>query len=227
MKPITLLTIASMALFGTVAVSHAASVSYTSDISGSYYVDAAGDTPSCPPSGCTGLGSYGGVFTDTGTGIVFSGSPTFTDTISASAGLSELRDVSGADTDPLFPSGVMLFAADYTATINIPVTGNYTFGFGSDDAGYLLVNGSRIAAEPGLNGYPGLLPYSVFLTAGTGTIEVQYANEAAAGAVVALQLGTTPLPSTWVMMLTGLTALGFLAFRRKISPSALLGDLSA
>ena len=86
-----------------------------------------------------------------GVGISFS-DPFLTDSIS---GIRELRDISGPGT-PNFPSGSLAFGADYTATIIVPTSGTYTFGFGSDDAGYLFFGGNLIGFEAGPNGYPGL-----------------------------------------------------------------------
>ncbi len=170
------------------------------------------------------------------------------DTIAGASGISELRDIPtaganpSADTDPNWPTGSSIFGARFYAKIDVPSTGYYTFGFGSDDAGYVYINGTLIAAEPGLNGYPGLVPYTVYLTAGIDKLTVYYANESGPGAVLALALGTlvgscpltcvtvtdtpatppsflnltsTPLPTTWTTMLTGLGALGLLGLRRK------------
>jgi hypothetical protein len=151
----------------------------------------------------------------TSEGITFTGTPA---QISTNVnGISKLRDIGGADTDPNWISGSDAFAADITATITATSAGNYSFGFGSDDAGYVFINGNLISSvtESGPNGYPGLVPFTVALNAGANTLEIQYDNIYGGGAVVNFQ--AVPEPATWAMFLIGFSGVGFMMrnLRRK------------
>jgi hypothetical protein len=148
-------------------------------------------------------------FNDTGNNIVF-GTSYMTDLVS---GISELRDLGGGDTDPNWPDAGIEFAADFTATIDVPKAGDYTFNFGTDDAGYLFINGVLIANQGGVHGI-GILPYTVFLPAGDLSLEVQYDNILCCGAVAFLGL-PVPEPDTLGLLGLALISVGGLGMRRK------------
>jgi hypothetical protein len=173
-----------------------------------------GETKASPVSvtytGPVSVTYYSGFSENPGVGISFS-SPFATDSIS---GISEFRDVGGSDTSAIWPSASLSFGADFTANISVSTTGTYSFGFGTDDAGYLLIGGTLIASQPGAHSWPGNIPYLAFLTAGVHSLEVQYDNILCCGAVVSLVL-PTPLPASWIMMLTGLVGFGLAAYRRR------------
>ena len=76
---------------------------------------------------------YSSGYTDTGSDITFTGSPSSTDTAPS---ISELRDYyAGVDSDPLWPDASVVFGADFLTQIDVPSTGNYVFQFGADDGG--------------------------------------------------------------------------------------------
>jgi hypothetical protein len=154
-----------------------------------------------------------GTYTETpGVGITFTGPVAAVDT--NIIGISELRDVGGSDTAPNWIGGSSVFGADITATITAPSAGMYSFGFGSDDGGYVFINGNLIPSviESGPNGYPGLVDFSVHLNKGSNSLEIQYDNIYGPGAVVALS--AVPEPATWAMLLLGFAGLGIAAHRR-------------
>ncbi len=176
-------------------------------------------------------------FTETpGVGITFA-TPIFSDTFPGP--ISELQDVRGTNTDPNFPTCTPIcspltsgsaFGADFTATINVATSGTYTFGFGSDDAGYLFIGGTLIGFEAGPNGFPPaggtvpdghgnlLLGFSDTLTAGNYSLEIQYANILCCGQVLEVVLPTTtatPLPAALPLFAGGLGVIGLLTRRRR------------
>jgi hypothetical protein len=165
----------------------------------------AGSEPTPIPDPYTGY-NYGNYTETAGSGITFTGAPFLTD--SGVNGISEMRDLSGTDTDPNWPDGSSVFAADITASITAPTAGNYTFGFGSDDAGYVFINGNLISSvsESGPSGFPGLQLFSVPLSAGANNLEIQYDNIYGGGAVVDFQ--AVPEAATWAMMLLGVGVMG-------------------
>ena len=143
-------------------------------------------------------------YTDTGAGIVFNVPPDQTDTGLPS--VDNTMDVGGANTDPGWPGAGQVFGADFTSTISVPGDGTYGFRLGSDDAGYLFIDGKLIISRPGANGF-GKTFGSDFLTGGVHTLEVQYDNSFCCGAAVQLQAGV-PEPATWGLMLIGFGGLG-------------------
>jgi hypothetical protein len=152
-------------------------------------------------------------FTDTGSGITFSGSPNLTTTLAVGA-TGFYYDWNSGDIPGYNASNV--FAADFSGDLSVAASGIYTLSFGSDDAGYLYVNGTQVASEPGAHGFYAVGP-SVFLHAGLNPFEIQYDNIYCCGAVTSLQLpsGVTevagvPESSTWALMLLGLGGLGAL-----------------
>jgi hypothetical protein len=155
---------------------------------------------------------YYGSFNETpGTGITFSD---LLSTDNFAAPISELRDVGGSDTDPNWLPGTTLFGATMTAIFTVSTTGNYNFNFGSDDAGYLFVDGNLLAALPGPRGYSPA-NYTDFLATGQfHEAVIEYANEAAPGAVLSLGISAVPEPSTWAMMVLGFAGLGLVGYRR-------------
>ncbi len=183
----------------------AAGVTYVGPVSVSYY-------SSTGQTGCTGPSSQNcsyGDYTDTGTGITFTDASSTTDQIGA---ISELRDYyAGADSDPNWPSATFAFGADFTATISAPTTGDYTFNFGTDDGGYLLIDGDVVANQGGIHAIA-FQDYVVNLTAGTHTLEVQYDNVLCCGAIAYVglngALAPVPEPASWALMVLGLGAVG-------------------
>jgi hypothetical protein len=175
-------------------------------------------------------------FTETpGVGITFA-NPILSDTFSGP--ISELKDVGGSNTDPNFPTctpscggptGGGPFGADFTATINVPTSGTYQFGLGSDDAAYLFINGTLVGYEAGPNGFPpagGTLPdgngflllsFSDTLAAGNYSLEIQYANILCCGQVLELVLpgSVTPIPAALPLFAGGLGVIGLLTRRRR------------
>lgn len=181
--------------------------------------------------------TYYNNFTETpGVGITFS-DPIGTSTFSGP--ISELRDVGGSNTDPSFPTCTPscgpptfgnAFGADFTATINVATSGTYNFGFGSDDAGYLFINGVLVGYEAGPNAFPPfggtipdgsgnlLLSFADTLAAGNYSLEIQYANILCCGQVLELVLPTTtatPLPAALPLFASGLGALGLFGWRMR------------
>jgi hypothetical protein len=142
-------------------------------------------------------------YTDTGSGIDFHQPPDITNTIAA---VDEMADFGGSNSDPLFPGHNFVFGADYTGSINAPVAGTYKFFLGSDDAGYLFIDGALIVARPGANGFSRSYGTAT-LTPGVHALEVQYDNSFCCGAGLQLGLGV-PEPSSWALMTLGFGGLG-------------------
>lgn len=154
--------------------------------------------------------TYYNNFSETpGAGIAFS-DPFGADSMTS---VSELRDIGGADSAPHWPDGSVQFGADFTGVLNAPATSAYTVAFGTDDAGYLFIDGALAAAQPGLHGISiGL--YSTHLTAGDHSFEIQYDNGGGGGAVAQFRPGV-PEPSTWALMIGGLGLVGSTLRRRR------------
>jgi PEP-CTERM motif len=159
---------------------------------------------------------YGNFNENVGSGITFSNP-------FASETMSSISELNGATT-PLWPSGNSAFGADFKSSISVPTTGDYTLDFGVDDAGYVFIGNVLVASLPGANGFS-LQPYTVHLTAGVNSFELQYANYECCGAFVKLDLPSgvsfvasgVPEPSTWAMMILGFAGVGFMAYRRRSS----------
>ena len=160
-------------------------------------------------SGPTSVTYYNGFVENPGVGIQFS-NPFGTDTMTT---VSELRDIGGSDSVPHWPNGSVLFGADFTGLLNATATGDYTVSFGTDDAGYLFIDGALAAAQPGLHGI-GVGLYTAHLTAGDHSFEVQYDNGGGGGAVAEFRPGV-PEPATWGLMLVGFGAIGAVLRRRQ------------
>ena len=136
-------------------------------------------------------------------GVVVNGSTVVTDAISS---IHETADYGGTNSDPNWPGGLIAFGADFTGTINATTAGTYTFAFASDDASYVFINGALVADEIGPHGLPGLADFSVPLTAGANTLEVQYDNDECCQAAIEFQ--AVPEPAAWALMLVGFSGLG-------------------
>jgi hypothetical protein len=143
-------------------------------------------------------------YTDTNSsaGITFNQGPDFTDTISA---IPELADLGGTNSDPSWPGAFSVFAADFTTTMFAPTSGKYTIKFGTDDAGYLYVDGNLVAAQPGAHGISPQT-YTVSLGSGLHSVEVQYDNSFCCGSIV--QFASVPEPSSWGLMIVGVASVG-------------------
>lgn len=196
-------TIRTMALatglmLGAAASAHASGFTYGSPVTINYW----NGTLSCPGGVCDQANF--GEYQDTGTAITFNQPPDSTDTVSA---IPELRDVGGADSDPAWPLAGVVFGADITTTINVTHAGTYNILFGTDDAGYLYVDGTQIAALPYARGISSSV-YSDFLTAGSHSVEIQYDNIFCCGAVV--QFANAPEPQSWGLMIVGVAGVGAL-----------------
>jgi PA14 domain len=150
--------------------------------------------------------TYYSTFNDTGSSITMS-DPFQTDVISS---IHENRDIGGGDTDPNWPNGGTLFAADFTSTFDAPTSRTYTFTMGTDDGGYLFVDGNLAINQGGSHGIT-FDSDSLFLSAGPHSIELQYDNTACCGAVVDLAV---PEPGGWSLLLVGLFGVGALLRRR-------------
>jgi hypothetical protein len=152
---------------------------------------------------------YTSGYTDTGTSITFTGSPVSVDQISS---ISELRDYyAGQDSDPNWPSAANPFGADFTAEVDAPTSGTYTFAFGVDDGGYLLVDGSLVANQGGTHAID-IQNYTVTLSAGLHSLEVQYDNVLCCGAIAYVGLNGAPAPApepaSWSLLITGIGGMG-------------------
>lgn len=181
--------------FGAAAAADAASdLTYASPVTASYYA---------------GIFNFPDTFNfvnyvDTGTDITFGVAPFATDIIPS---IHETADIGGYNSDPSWPGAFNVYAADFTTTINAGHTAKYGIGFGTDDAGYLFIDGNLVAGLPGAHGYTYAV-YNTVLTAGVHTLEVKYDNSFCCGAVANLALGV-PEPATWALMLAGFGGLGF------------------
>jgi PEP-CTERM motif-containing protein len=163
--------------------------------------------------------TYYSTFTENiGTGITFS-NPFATESLGS---ISELRD-QGGTSSPQWLAGTQFFGADFVTSINVSSTGTFKFDFGTDDAGYLFIDGKLVAQQQGpFHGYF-LVPNFINLTAGIHSLELQYDNAACCEAVANVVLpegisyvaSAVPEPSTWAMMILGFAGIGFVAHRRR------------
>lgn len=123
------------------------------------------------------------------------------------------------------PSAADVFAARFTGSISAPSAGAYNFTFGSDDAGYLFIDGALIGALPGTHSYAASI-FPATLSAGSHSLEVQYYNTFCCGSVVTLKLDPAvtfdppatdgvPEPATWAMMIAGFGLVGGTMRRRR------------
>jgi large repetitive protein len=72
------------------------------------------------------------------------------------------------------------FGADITGTINTPAAGTYSFNLGSDDGSELFIDGNPVINDGGEHNFQSMSG-SVFLTAGTHQLEVQFFNGSGGG----------------------------------------------
>ena len=117
-----------------------------------------------------------------------------------------------------WPDGSILFGADITGSLLAPTAATYDLAFGTDDAGYLFIDGVQVAAQPGLHGIQ-VIDYFAALSGGVHSFEIQYDNGGGGGAVAQFDPGDAvagvPEPAAWALMLTGFSGLGALLRRRR------------
>lgn len=161
---------------------------------------------------------YFGSFTDTGTSITFS-NLLFSDVYSGTAaGIKNDRDLGGTNSDPLWPDAGINFGADVSTQFLAPTSQTYRLSLGSDDGGYMFVDGVLAINNGGIHGIV-TLTQDIFLTAGLHNIEVQYDNVFCCGAVLDFSVGTVPEPTSWAFMILGVAGIGF-AMRRRVTVTA-------
>jgi hypothetical protein len=119
------------------------------------------------------------------------------------------------------PSASCSFGAQFTGVLDVATTGNYDLTFGSDDAGYLFIDGDLVLALPGQHGY-GTNSVPISLSAGQHSFEVQYYNGPCCGAQIGFFLDDgvefgegVPEPATWAMMIAGFGLSGAALRRRR------------
>jgi hypothetical protein len=166
-------------------------------------------------SGPISVTYYSTFLEDPGVGISFA-DPFGGDTM---ASVDELRDIGGTDSAPNWPDGSIEFGADFTGSLTAASAGTYDVAFGTDDAGYLFIDGVQVAAQPGLHGI-GVTDYSAVLAAGSHSFEIQYDNGGGGGAVAQFIPGDligagVPEPASWTLMLLGFGGLGVILRRRR------------
>jgi hypothetical protein len=160
------------------------------------------------------LNQYG----DTGSGMAVTGPATATGAFS-SAETGFFYDWNAAGT-PGGYNASNVFSANFTGTLDATSTGSYVLNFGSDDAGYLFINGALAIRDGGTHGYnPN--DYTVSLHAGGNAFEIEMGNLYCCGANVGLSpvssgvtVSAVPEPTTWAMMLLGFAGLGLVGYRR-------------
>jgi len=162
--------------------------------------------------------TYYGGYNETGPGFDFTGA-TVIGSDTGVVGVAEDRDIGGSDTAPNWPDASNIFMADVTATLNVATAGAYTFTLGSDDGGYLYVDGNLLLNDGGIHALE-TISGSEALSAGPHSIEIQYGNALCCGAVLDFSVAGAPEPVTWGLMVVGFGGLGAVLRRRRTTSFA-------
>ncbi len=115
-------------------------------------------------------------------------------------------------------------AAIFSGTLIVPITESVAFTLSSDDDSFLALGNQIIAQNGGIHGLSGGPVVTSILASGSYALRLFYVDRHVTGAGLDFSLDTqgvsitggvssTPLPSTWLMLLSGFVGLGFFAER--------------
>ena len=120
-----------------------------------------------------------GSFTENyGSGITFSGPPSVSEILSLGPHGFTFDWTGPPPAPPPLPAYVPSsnqWGADFRGLLEVARSGSYQLTFGTDDAGYLFIDGVLQASTPGAHALYTVTP-TVALTAGTHHFEIQYDN---------------------------------------------------
>ncbi len=125
------------------------------------------------------------------------------------------------------------FAAIFTGMFSVSATGDYAISFGTDDAGYLFIDGALVASNPGQHSVTWDNP-TLSLSEGLHSFRIAYDNSACCaastsfwlpygGTIAAPAVAAVPETPTWAMLGIGFAAFGLVASWRAWRRGATLG----
>jgi hypothetical protein len=132
-------------------------------------------------------------------------------------------DLSGHYDQHLFAFGAnndgRFFETAIYNTTNLAANTTYTITYSGDDDVFLALNGKVISQDGGVHAIGQFDTVSFSTGAADHQLEIFFADRYNVQSELEFNISAVPEPSTWAMMVLGLTGVGFMAYRRKRKPA--------